>query len=191
MYRRILSVMFAVGLAVMLALPAAAAGEGKIQVSPQRGGMLVPGGEITLYRVGKAVEGGYRLSAGVADWIVEDTDIFDPEIAQWMAKSTTEKGTRQAVGDAGSVTFTGLDAGVYLVVQSEAAEGYEAFAPFLVVLPAAGPKWEVPAYPKVDKVPEDNPKTADPMDLMYGSMGMGASGLGLLILFRMRKRDGK
>ncbi len=188
MHRRIVCLLFAVGVLVMAALPAYAAGEGKIQVSPQRGGMLVPGGEVTLYRVGEAVEGGYRLSAGVADWIVEEADVYDPDIAQWIAQSTTAEGTTKSLGDCGNVTFTGLSAGVYLIRQTEAAPGYEPFSPFLVVLPLSGPQWEAATYPKVDKNPEETPKTADPMTLLFGTVGMTASGMGLMLCGKRRKR---
>lgn len=188
MHKRIICLLFAVGILVMTALPANAAGEGKIQVSPQRGGMFVPGGEVTLYRVGEAVEGGYRLSAGVADWIVEDEDIFDPELAGWIIQSTTAEGTEKAIGDSGSVTFTDLEAGVYLIEQTEAAPGYEAFTPFLVVLPLSGPQWEVATYPKVDKAPEENPKTAEPMTLLSGMAGMILSGTGLAVCIRLRRK---
>lgn len=188
MHRRIVCLLFAVGILMMGAIPAYAAEEGKIQVSPQRGGMLVSGGEVTLYRVGEAVEGGYRLSAGVADWIVEESEVYNPEVAQWIARSTTAEGTTKPLGECGSVTFTGLGAGVYLIVQSKAAPGYAAFSPYLVVLPLAGAEWEAATYPKVDKIPEETPKTADPMTVLTGAAGMVSSGLGLAVCGGWRRK---
>ena len=186
MHRRIISLFAAVGVLVGGALPAFAAGEGKIQVSPQDGGMLISGGEVTLYPVGEAVQGGYRLSAGVADWIVEQGSIYAPEIAMWLAHNTEVDGTVK--DSTGSATFEDLDAGVYLLVQNEPAPHYDPFEPFIVVLPLDGPKWEAPIFPKVNRLQGENPKTADAERLLPAVTGMFVSALGLAACFCMRKK---
>ncbi len=191
MHKRIIGLFVSVGLLAAGAIQTRAAGEGTIQISPQRNGMLVAGGEVTVYRVGYAVEDGYRLSAGVADWIVEEADIYDPQLAVWIRESTTEEGNAKTVGPGGSVTFSGLDAGVYLVNQTEPAPGYQSFEPFLVVLPLTGPRWEVPCFPKVDKIDVEPPKTGDPTTLFPGVVGMVLSGTGMTACIRRRRKAGK
>lgn len=188
MRRKLVCVLIGLGVLMGTAFPVNAAGAGTILVSPQQGGALVPGGEVTLYRVGEAVDGGYQLSTELADWIVEESEIFDVELAKWMAKNTTEEGISETISDSGTAEFTCLDAGVYLLVQTEAAPGHGAFSPFLVVLPMSGPQWEVTTCPKVDKLTGENPKTGTPPAPLLGAMGMVISGLGLAGCIERKKK---
>lgn len=186
MGRKIICMLFAVGILALSAFPASAAGPGLIQVMPQEQGEPVSGGEVTLYAIGKAVEDGYRLSAELADWTVDITEIFDPDLAWWLAENIRTEGISKAVGDAGSVEYSGLEEGVYLMIQSRAAPGYQPFRPYIVVLPMSGQEWKAPTCPKVKRLSGDNPKTGD-VGLVMAGAGMAVSGAGLWVCGRRRR----
>ena len=185
MGRKIICMLFAVGVLALSAFPASAAGQGVIQVTPQEVGNPVPGGEVSLYAIGKAVEGGYRLSAELADWTVDVTEIFDPDLARWLAENIRAEGISKSIGDAGSVEYSGLEEGVYLMIQTQAAPGYQSFRPYIVVLPMSGQEWKAPTYPKVKRLEGDNPKTGD-TGVVQGIVGMAVSGVGLWMCGRKR-----
>jgi hypothetical protein len=106
----------------------------------------VPGGEMTLYYVG-----GSAAQIGEAD----DREKIAQELAQELAENTVYfDGTTQTLDDQGRTTFRHLEEGVYLLVQTKAAEGYLAANPFLVTLSAGE---TVDAYPKVEPVDIENP----------------------------------
>lgn len=187
MGRKFVCMLFAVGVLMLSVPPASAGGQGIIQVTPQERGTPVPGGKVTMYAIGKAVEGGYRLSAELADWTVDVTEIFDPDLARWLAENIRAEGISKTVGDAGLVEFTGLEEGVYLMVQTQAAPGYQPFRPYIVVLPMSGQEWKAPTCPKVNRLEGDNPKTGD-TQLLMGAVGMAVSGAGLWMCGRRRER---
>ena len=112
----------------------------------------------------------------------------------------------QAVASDGTVVFSNVEIGLYLMVQSEPAEGYHAFDPFLVGMPLtedgayvyeidASPKLELekapvpPEEPEKPQKPSDLPETGENFGPMIAVFGAGlvacAIGLGL----RARKRD--
>ena len=106
-------------------------------------GQAVGGGSLTLYRVGDISEddGNYSftLTEDLAASGVSLEDITDAALAQQLADYITANGVEAAVsaaiGTDGTVAIDGLSLGLYLVVQPEAADGYEAIAPFLVSIP--------------------------------------------------------
>lgn len=71
-------------------------------------------------------------------------------------------GVAQTIGADGTAGFSGLEEGIYLVVQTKAANGYEMFSPFLVSLPMRENgqwKYQVEAMPKIEVSVSGKPET--------------------------------
>lgn len=106
-------------------------------------GSPVSGGSLTLYKVGEIFEddGNYSFVpvAALQSRISEFADIQSPELAQTLADYAKEKIvpaiTTKLIGTDGTVTFSNLGVGLYLLVQQTAATGYEKASPFLVSVP--------------------------------------------------------
>ncbi len=98
--------------------------------------------------------GGDREGAGLAD---------PEELAEILSAWVLEKklsGTQCPAGPDGTVRFDGLVPGMYLIVQTEASEGYYPISPFAVTLPLnSGGEWvyDIDAGPKMQpliRIPE-------------------------------------
>lgn len=66
----------------------------------------------------------------------------------------------------GEIAFTGLELGLYLLVQHKAAKGYETAAPFLVSVPMEEDgvlRYDVDASPKVELEKNRNPPPPRPL----------------------------
>lgn len=135
----------------------------------------VGGGTLTLYRVGEvyADDGNYIfvLSDAFADSGVSLEDITDSELAYELADYANEnalEGETIEIGEDGSWTASDLVLGLYLVVQYEAAEGFEVISPFLVSVPTYDEDaeiyiYDVSAEPKLGTLTEATPEpTAAP-----------------------------
>lgn len=172
---------------------------GQIEITMRLGEESVGGGVMGIYRVGEVVEsdgnysfapigvfadGGFDFAGGVQS----------ADLARRLAEYAPAHGapsTRMLVNPRGLVVFDDLAPGLYLVVQVEAAKGYEACAPFLVSLPTMVDGiyyYEVDASPKVElaKKPEEPrepniPQTADAAGAVAGEAGLGVlAGMGLM-----------
>lgn len=129
----------------------------------------VPGGTLTLYRVGRVQSwngnASFVLTEEFAGSSLSLHNVYSPELAQALADYAREAGIAgetRTIGDDGTVAFPDLKTGLYLLVQEEAAEGYNAVSPFLVTLPmrtSSGYVYDVDASPKVEleRLPEDPP----------------------------------
>lgn len=127
-------------------------------------GTKVPGGSLTAYLVAKAREDDgnndfvYVEPFGKAGEIVDADTINNAEAgAPNMAAELEEKagagGKTVSVGSNGRAVFTGLELGLYLIVQDKPAAGYEPIRSFLVTVPMwDGEKlvYDVNASPKAD-----------------------------------------
>lgn len=109
-------------------------------------GKAVPGGELQLYQVA-------RLSLSDGDMVYSRVNGFENSTvsmdaflktgtgAQKLAKELAKdlprnaKFVSQKLDDRGAAAFSQLELGLYLVVQSKAADRYHALAPFLVSIP--------------------------------------------------------
>lgn len=115
--------------------------EGSISVTMKHKGDPVPGGKLKLFHVGEVVEydGNYDFvpTAEFAGCVTNFDDIHSPALAQKLALYAKEEWAidSQKADAKGNVTFSGLDNGLYLVVQTETADGYEPIDPFLVSVP--------------------------------------------------------
>lgn len=136
-------------LVMLLTIPLAASAhevpqegrKGSITLTMKYQGAAVPGGELTLYRVGEVSEndGNYDFvpTAEFSGCVTEFEDITSAALAKQLAdyaKTDWAVAVKTADGN-GRVKFEDLEQGLYLLVQTKAAEGYEGIAPFLVSVP--------------------------------------------------------
>ena len=132
-----------------------------ISVTMRDGKTVVSGGSMTCYRVGDIhsadngdlsfVLTGEFSGAGVS--LAKPDDPVTARRLAFYAARNSIAGTTRTIGNDGTVTFTGLTPGLYMLVQREAAPGYYAAEPFLVTLPMTengGYVYDVDASPKVD-----------------------------------------
>lgn len=140
--------------------------KGSVHITMQLDGEAVPGGTLTLYRVGEIHEddGNYSFvpEEEFRDWgeSFGEEDFFEKEdsarLAESLAEYVREQGmteTIREIGADGKVSFTDLELGLYLLVQDAAAEGYNKAAPFLVSVPMTengSYLYDVDASPKVE-----------------------------------------
>lgn len=166
---------FLAGFPVHAAEPLDLSKTGSLKITVHDGATPVPGGQLTLYRVGDIDVSGatpkFVLNAQVAASKISLSDVHSKTTAQnllqWMQNHGIQGQVRN-VGSDGTVIYTDVPAGLYLVTQNQAATGYEAMAPFLISVPNSDGKggylYDVSAYPKSDpaKLPtQDVPKQPD------------------------------
>ena len=136
---------------------------GTISIIMHIGDTLVPGGTLTLYRVGAIHEddGNYSFvpTGPYADCVEAFDDVQSPALAQQLAAFTSENklpGIHKNVEQNGVATFTDLELGLYLVMQHTAAPGYSKAEPFLIGIPQLENGmyiYDVDASPKVNVEP--------------------------------------
>lgn len=142
--------------------------EGQIHIAMRFDGKAVPGGKLTLYRVGEVHEddGNYSFvpTGDFADCGLSFENPESAALARSLAKlAKNAKGTKQTIGKDGEITFDAIKPGLYLVVQTTAAEGFNAAAPFLIGMPRmedGAYVYEIDATPKVEL--EKAPPTPTP-----------------------------
>lgn len=153
MKKSILSILLV--LAVLAGLPASASAHavpeegktGSITVSMVYAEKPLSGGELTLYRVGDVAQdnGSYIFvpTNSLSGWNGSFGDLENADqLAKDLAKYVSEKkltGTRKTIDKDGNAKFDnggkGLQQGLYLVVQTVPANGFQSISPFLVSLP--------------------------------------------------------
>lgn len=134
--------------------------KGKISIKMTYDKNPVAGGSLTLYRVGdvKADDGNYSfvLTEDFNASKVDLTDISSVTLAKELAQYAQNQklsGDTKKIGNNGEISFTELDLGLYLLVQNEAANGYNKADPFLVSVPMnedGNYIYDVDASPKVE-----------------------------------------
>lgn len=187
MIRRMAAVLAALLLALGLGIPASAAQTGSIRVLLDYS-ETVDRGEVMLYSVAVPLEGGYRLQETFGGGIIRLEEACSPELAQWLAERISSEGVSQRLDDQGSTEFSGLERGLYLVVQTAAPEGWTCVSPFLVPIPLDG-EWEVLACPKQSVLLTQSPRTGQHPAPLFGAMGLVLSGTGLyLCIEKLRKK---
>lgn len=149
--------------------------KGSIDITMSYQGEAVPGGTLTLYRVADVVEDDgsyyYAYTSAYADCEVPVDDASSARVAAALADIVSEKsleGNTQTISTQGEVLFSDLEIGLYLLIQEEAAPGYNVVAPFLVSVPggdSGGYVYDVDASPKLELVPEPTePPTQPPTE---------------------------
>lgn len=185
--KRLAAVLAALTLLVWCAAPAFAlevvdlsrTGSIKVSLYDSETSEAVGGGTLTLYRVAKVQKDNANLSFvytnGFEDCGVELGDLSEGELANQLAEkiAATAESTTVEINDLGMAEFGDLEVGLYLVVQTTAAENYNVVNPFLVSVPIQENGkyvYDVDALPKVGtaakKTPEppDKPDTPDTPD---------------------------
>lgn len=185
--KRLAAVLAALTLLVWCAAPAFAlevvdlsrTGSIKVSLYDSETSKAVGGGTLTLYRVAKVQKDNANLSFvytnGFEDCGVELGDLSEGELAGRLAEkiAATAESTTVEISDLGVAEFGDLEVGLYLVVQTTAAENYNVINPFLVSVPIqenGSYVYDVDALPKVGtaakKTPEppDKPDTPDTPD---------------------------
>lgn len=138
-------------------------GSGSITIQMLHDNGPVPGGSLTLYQVGAVSEddGNYSFvpTGDFEDCGLSLADVtataLPGELAVYAAEHSL-KGTTVEIDGKGNVSFDKLKLGLYLLVQEEAAEGFNALNPFLVTVPTnenGAYKYNVDAAPKVQLTP--------------------------------------
>lgn len=102
----------------------------------------VTGGTLAIYQVGRIQEEDGNYFYGKTEAMSDFPDAYDDihsaalaeDIAAYIADKHIEP-TATAKNAEGKVVFEGLELGLYLVVQTEASEGYEPLKPFLISVP--------------------------------------------------------
>lgn len=179
--KRLAAVLAALTLLVWCAAPAFAlevvdlsrTGSIKVSLYDSETSEAVGGGTLTLYRVAKVQKDNANLSFvytnGFEDCGVELGDLSEGELAGRLAEkiAATAESTTVEVSDLGVAEFGDLEVGLYLVVQTTAAENYNVVNPFLVSVPIqenGSYVYDVDALPKVGTATKKTPDTPDEPD---------------------------
>lgn len=189
--------------------------KGSITVSMRFDGEAVPGGSLTLYRVGKVSQndGNYSFvpTGDFTGWGSDFGALDSAEQSARTARSLIDfiqsnrdisPVERQKIGTDGMAKFSDLEQGLYLLVQTQAAPGYSPVNPFLVSIPYevkgeycydvdAQAKMELEQLPKPPEKPGGKlPQTGQlnwPVPVLAAA-GLGLFAIGWAIRFR-RKQD--
>lgn len=178
-------------------------------------GTTVPGGTLTIYRVGEVFEddGNYSfiLTGDFVNCGQSLEDVTSVDLAGNLAGYATEKslaGTTKTIAQDGSVAFEDVELGLYLLVQNTAASGYNKADPFLVSVPMmeegvyiydvdASPKVEVERAPETTTPPPTKPSQPSlphtgqlnwPIPILVVA-GLALFCLGWVLCFRKKKQN--
>lgn len=179
--KRLAAVLAALTLLVWCAAPAFAlevvdlsrTGSIKVSLYDSETSEAVGGGTLTLYRVAKVQKDNANLSFvytnGFEDCGVELGDLSEGELAGQLAEkiAATAESTTVEISDLGIAEFGDLEVGLYLVVQTTAAENYNVINPFLVLVPIqenGSYVYDVDALPKVGTAAKKTPEPPDTPD---------------------------
>ena len=183
--RRLAAVLLALCLTVCCAMPAFATsanivlgrtGSLHVTLYDHQNDVPLRGGELTLYQVAKVTRTNGNLAftytGDFAGCDVVLGDLSDSTLADRLAKylpADPAIAAQQDVSEDGTVDFTKLPLGLYLVVQTEASHGYAAINSFLVSIPMkddTAKNWiyDVDASPKVGAVTPEEPDEPDTPD---------------------------
>ena len=155
-----------------LAAPPDETKTGSISIAMTYRGETVPGGSLTLYRVGQIKAGGETYSfvttGGFESSGISLSNLNDSGLAQSLADFAAAgnfSGSKQPIDADGKIAFRDLQLGLYLLVQEDAAEGYSKVAPFLVSIPVVENGtyvYEVDGSPKLSLKPLPTEPPTDP-----------------------------
>ena len=150
--------------------------KGSVEVKLDTGELPVTNGAVTLYLVGVPIEGGYRLLDRYGGGVVRSEDAGSGNLAYWLGELAG--GGKELLLDVdGRVVFSGVEEGLYLLVQTQRMDGFWPFRVFLAEVPAGQ---QVLRYePVVQPITEEPPCTGD-LTIYLSVLGMALSGGGLM-----------
>lgn len=113
--------------------------KGTITMEMKYNGSPVTGGMLAAYRVARIAEadGNYRFEA-LAPYEVQELrqeDLNTPELAAAFAGQVSGGEIAPTSSESGLIRFENLEPGLYLIVQTEASDGFDPLQPFLVTIP--------------------------------------------------------
>lgn len=136
--------------------------KGSISVTMKANNKVIPGGKLTLYRVGDAKEDNGNLSFQLTEDFKGSKASLKDVTSASLAKTLAEYASKQKltgktveIDKNGTVKFDDLRVGVYLLVQNTAASGYNKVNPFLVTIPMTQKDkyvYDVDASPKMETI---------------------------------------
>lgn len=144
---------------------------GSISITIKYENNPVAGGSLTLYNVASiSLDGGnlsYVLTSDFLDFETDFSDISSDTFAKDLknyADANKLEGKTEEVDEDGKVSFEGLNLGLYLMVQKDAADGYYEMNPFVVSVPDESMGkvvYNVDASPKTEIIrkPVEPPET--------------------------------
>lgn len=189
--------------------------KGTITVEMEYEGKAVKGGTLTAYQVGQIQESDGNYSFGKTDamsaFAGSYENIASADLAESVAAFVKENriaayGT--AKNENGKAVFSDLELGLYLIVQTEASEGFEPLKPFLISVPmnvdghyvyevSADGKFQLQQKPE-PTTPTTPPKPSEPTLPQTGQLnwpipalvvlGLGLFSVGWVLRFG-RKKD--
>ncbi len=117
-----------------------------VEMRSEESGEAVPGGSMTLYLTAYYIWDGsryiFRHSEDFIDFSedeyyfsINDLNAEKAEKLAEYAEINEIEGVEQYIGDDGKMIFRNLEAGLYLLAQREAPEGYYCVKPFFVTVP--------------------------------------------------------
>lgn len=116
--------------------------KGTITVEMEYEGQAVTGGTLTVYRVGEIQESDGNYSFGKTDAMKNLAGSYEDIESAALAESIAAFVEKEQISayattknQNGKAVFSDVELGLYLIVQSEASEGYEALNPFLIAVP--------------------------------------------------------
>lgn len=158
---------------------------GSISITMTYEDQPVAGGSLTLYRVADVHEENgadysFRYTSSYADCQILLDDINNSNTALALAEYTAENnisGTKAQISDDGTITFADLELGLYLLVQQDAASGYEPVSAFLVSVPAMKDDsyiYDVDASPKLalEQAPTEPSSPTEPLPPQIPQTGL-------------------
>ena len=185
MGRRLVTLAVVVLMGMVLVLPVRAAQRGMLQVTLDYGDSAARAA-VALQYVAEETQGDYRLTEAFGGGIIRRADVHSPDLARWLYLKAGEGTVRILDADC-SALFTDLEAGLYLLTQTEVPEGWFPAEPVLIPIPLDG-QWEVLANPKTAQLLTPSPQTGQHAWPMLGAMGLVLSGTGLYFcLEKLRK----
>ncbi|MDO5545523.1 MAG: hypothetical protein Q4F81_06835 [Eubacteriales bacterium] len=165
-------------LALGLSLPVGASEmRGTVEVRLDAGELPVTNGAVTMYLVGVPTEGGYRLLDSYGGGIVRGEDACSGNLAYWLGE-LAGSGKELLLDVDGRVVFSGIEEGLYLLVQTQRMDGFYPFRSFLVEVPAQG-QWTRCYEPVIMPITDEPPLTGD-LGIYLAVLGMALSGGGLV-----------
>lgn len=146
---------------------------GAISVAMTYNGEAVAGGTLTLYQVGEIREsdGNYNfvLTGDFTESGISLEDISSSGLVKslenYINANDLDGDASVQIGNNGIANVQGLTLGLYLVTQTEAADGYETIVPFLVSVPMNEDGiyvYDVNATPKLSTLMETEPAPTVP-----------------------------
>ena len=188
MKRAIMALLLTAALLPLSTAAGAAEMKGSIEVKLDAGELPVTNGAVSMYLVGVPVENGYRLLDRYGGGVVRLEDIGSGNLAFWLGE-LADGGKELLLDVDGRVVFSGAEAGLYLIEQTQRMDGFYPFRAFLAEIPAGG-QWTRRFQPAVLPITDEPPRTGD-VTIYLAVLSMTLSGGGLVCCGILRKTEEK